>query len=329
MQRARAVAVRAAPYAVALVSCVTFACVVGAGSRDHVTLFPRLQPQQTLWYQVSYHENRTVKSESRMVLPNMMPDSTNVDVHGLLRVRVLAVTQKDAAPAYLLETEFEASRVKPSATPPTTSAPGRTGAVTFTLLADGTTADVHGLDQLSAGQQSLWSEWLSRFAAAGKFPKRTLQRGSTWEANEPEAAASPISSLWWKKKSHYVDDQPCRVGRVTKDGEAVEGLQSPETCAVVMTNSELLQKSRPKDATPEDFRTHGLRTAGTASGSNEVYAYISLASGLLVRAREEGRQAMQVTIAKADGSNAVHYDVEAESHAEVLQVAMPAAATRK
>jgi hypothetical protein len=45
-----------------------------------------------------------------------------------------------------------------------------------------------------------------------------------------------------------------------------------------------------------------------------------LKTGLLVRATEEASQKMNVTVAKANGSNRIHYDVNAKSHSEVVLV---------
>ena len=39
-----------------------------------------------------------------------------------------------------------------------------------------------------------------------------------------------------------------------------------------------------------------------------------------MRATEEASQSMDVTVAKSDGSNRVHYNVDAKSHSEVLLV---------
>jgi hypothetical protein len=57
---------------------------------------------------------------------------------------------------------------------------------------------------------------------------------------------------------------------------------------------------------------------GTAKGSNELITYISLSTGLVVRATEEASQQMDVVVAKADGSNGVRYSVDAKSDLEVL-----------
>src|SRR5260370_24284257 len=102
------------------------------------------------------------------------------------------------------------------------------------------------------------------------------------------------------------------------DGSASSG--PPEDCAVLLTTGMLKQKSSSKDTTPEDFRLHELRTKGTAKGVSETITYISLKSGLVVRATEETSQFMDVVVAQADGSNRVHYNVDAKSHAEVLLV---------
>jgi hypothetical protein len=86
----------------------------------------------------------------------------------------------------------------------------------------------------------------------------------------------------------------------------------------VLTEAKLVQKSSLKDATPEDFKLHELKTMGAAKGSNELITYISLTTGLVVRATEDASQQMNVIIAKADGSNGVRYSVDAKSQLEVL-----------
>ena len=48
--------------------------------------------------------------------------------------------------------------------------------------------------------------------------------------------------------------------------------------------------------------------------------YISRKTGLLLRASEDIQQALDVTIAKADGSNQVQYLVEVNSHFETVFV---------
>ncbi len=123
------------------------------------------------------------------------------------------------------------------------------------------------------------------------------------------------------KRSTYVRDEPCRTAQLTIEGGSSPADQVPETCAVILTTATLKQESSRKNATPEDFKLHEMRTMGTARGTNQVIAYLSLKTGLVVRATEEASQSMDVVIAKIDGTNRVHYSVDAKSNSEVLLVA--------
>jgi len=73
-------------------------------------------------------------------------------------------------------------------------------------------------------------------------------------------------------------------------------------------------------STPESYRLHELKTAGTAKGTNQAITYISKKSGLVLRANEDVQQSMNVTVIKSDGANGVHYTIEATSHLETLLV---------
>jgi hypothetical protein len=110
--------------------------------------------------------------------------------------------------------------------------------------------------------------------------------------------------------------------QLTAQGSVASSDAETETCAVILTTAVLKQDSNGKNTTPEDFKLHELRTAGTARGANRIITYISLKAGLLIRATEEASQQMSVTVAKADGSNRVHYDVNAKSRSEVVLVTL-------
>jgi len=107
---------------------------------------------------------------------------------------------------------------------------------------------------------------------------------------------------------------------MTVQGDLADSGSESEICAVILTTAALKQGSSPKNATPEDFKLHELRTTGTARGTNRIITYVSLKTGLIVRASEEAQQQMDVTVAKADGSNRVRYAVDAKSHSEILLV---------
>jgi hypothetical protein len=101
-----------------------------------------------------------------------------------------------------------------------------------------------------------------------------------------------------------------------------------EKCAVFLTTATLKQKSSPKDATPEEFKLRELKTRGIANGTDEVYTSISLRTGLVLRATEDGKQTMDVEIAKADGTNGIHYTVNVNSRFEMVMLPEATASRR-
>ncbi len=147
-----------------------------------------------------------------------------------------------------------------------------------------------------------------------------MKSGEKSQSEQAEQTGAPIAGLHWARKSLYVRDEPCQSSQLSLSGDVSPSNGPRDSCAVLLTTATLKQKSSSKDATPEDFKVHELRTMGTANGSGEIITYISLKTGLVVRATEETLQFMDVVIAKADGSNRVHYNIEAKSHAEVLLV---------
>src|ERR1700747_1816139 len=66
-------------------------CVGAAKDRPaRVNLFPRLQAGQTLAYQISYHSDKLVKTQSRVIVA-APDDSTKMDVNAFMRLEVLSV----------------------------------------------------------------------------------------------------------------------------------------------------------------------------------------------------------------------------------------------
>jgi len=176
-----------------------------------------------------------------------------------------------------------------------------------------------GLDALFPEQQQAWQQWMARFATAWTLPQNGVKLGEKWKSEQPENGGAPIAGLSWARESTYVRNENCHAQQLSIIGE-LSPSGPPETCAVLLTTATLKQNSSPKDATPEDFKLHELKARGTAKGANEIITYISLKTGLVVRATEEAHQSMDVTVAKADESNRVHYNVDAKSHSEVLLV---------
>jgi hypothetical protein len=139
------------------------------------------------------------------------------------------------------------------------------------------------------------------------LPAEGVKPGHSWKTEEVERTPGPIANLVWEQETTYGRNDNCTT-------------LPTETCAVFLTTAKLKQKSSPKDTTPEEYKLHELKTSGTTTGTNEIFTSISLKSGLVLRATEDGKQSMDVEIAKTDGTNRIHYTVEVTSRFEMVLV---------
>ena len=321
----------AASCAVRVLTCALLLAAIPwrAGSRtERVNLFPKLQAGKTITYQIRFRADKSIRTQSTVVSP-LAPSGEQIDVRGLLRMEVVDVRSAGGKAVIHARTQFEALhsdtdfKIPELESPPGNVQRGNPHGkiVEFSITADGRVIGVKGLDAFSPEQQQAWGDWVSLFAMAAAFPEKGVKRGDKWQSVEAEKSPAPIARLVWLKRSSYVRDEPCRTAQLTIGGQASEANQPPETCAVILTTAALKQQSSRKNATPEDFKLHEMRTMGTARGTNQVIAYLSLKTGLVVRATEEASQSMDVVIAKIDGTNRVHYNVDAKSNSEVLLVA--------
>ncbi len=297
-------------------------------SRDQrANLLPKLQPGQSLIYLIRFQSDKKIKTESKVALA-MVPNAVQLDAHGLLRVEILDVQASGGKPviharARFLTLDSGAWMKKPGDKKPhwdlqRVDPAGKT--IDFAISSAGSFENVFGLDSLFPEQQQAWREWAARFALAWTLPVQGPKIGDRWKSEQSEQASSPIAALVWAFDSSYVRNEPCHANQLSLTGEFSPASGSPDTCAVLLANAKLTQKSSSKDATPEDFKLHELKTTGTAKGKNEIITYISLTTGLVVRAIEEANQQMDVIVAKSDGSNGVHYNIDATSRSEVLLV---------
>ena len=309
------------------VALAAFSMNIAAARPDRVHLFPRLRAGQTLAYQISYHSDKQLNTKSSMIVATPS-DNAKVDVHGLLRLEILAVDPQGDRALIHARSRFDTLNSDSHFKVPEVQAPDprqqrqdpQGKSIDFTILPDGRVDAVKGLDQLFPEQQQAWQEWVARFALAAASPGDGVKLSQRWKSDELEKSPAPIAGLRWVRESTYVRNEPCRAMQMTVRGDVAVSDAEPETCAVLLTTAALKQESHPQDATPEDFKLHQLRTSGTARGTNRIITYISLKSGLIVRATEEAQQQMDVTVAKADGSNRVHYAVNAKSHSEIVLI---------
>jgi hypothetical protein len=276
-------------------------CAIALLGDARPLLVPQLKAGQTLLYEIHGRVNRSVKTESR-VSSFRGPQHLQGDLSNQIRLSVQSVTTGKPNPLATLQTELLPASPAPANSPAAT--PRK---LSFEIQGNGQLANVKDLEALSPEQRLVWQFWIARFAFGWSLPSTHLKPGDKWNFEEPELNDSLIANLVWQRQTAYARDDQCPVFPA-------------ESCAVFLTQSTLKQKSSIKDSTPESYRLHDLKTFGTAKGTNQAITYISKRTGLVVRANEDVQQSMDVTVMKSDGTNGVHYTVEATSHLETLLV---------
>lgn len=281
------------------------------------------KPGESFVYLIHLKIDRDIKALSALSLPNS-PAQENFDAQGLLHVTVLDAASQPSASGARLRTWFQPraselsqlEKLEKSRREESAQAPAQSKSVECVLQPDGQISAIEGLDQLAAEQQEAWREWATQFAGAFLVAQARRKPGEKWSSEEPETSPAPIDGLRWQRKSQYVRDEQCASVELDAAGNALRA-KSSDICAVILTDAALQQKSSPQDATPEDYKLRGLRTRGTAKGTNETIVYISRKTGLLVRATQEAKQEMDVSIVQATGGNQVHYALNASARSSV------------
>jgi hypothetical protein len=274
---------------------------VGASGAEHAKLTPQLRPGEAIQYDIRGRLQRNVKTESHVGIPTA-PADTKLELTATLRVKVKQVKMENGRPVVDAQAEFE----YPPAVIPANQAKEKR-VIDFTIGANGQLVRAAGLEELQPMERIAWQFWISRFAFGSTLSSENVRRGEKFKSEEAELNPSPIGNLVWERETIYGEDGKCPA-------------VTTETCAVFFTSASLKQKSSPKDATPEEYKLHDLKTSGTAAGTNETYTMISQKTGLAVRGTEDVKQSMTVVIAKADASNAVKYTVDANSHFEMMLI---------
>ncbi|MBV9885789.1 MAG: hypothetical protein JO119_04500 [Acidobacteria bacterium] len=302
-------------------------------ANDRVVLSPKLVAGQVLTYQISYHADKSATTKSTVATSTpQSPSGTETNVRALLRLEVIAAERQGSRETVHARTYFQVLNSATQLTVPRDlpTLPDQVQrqdpkgvSIEFTIEQDGRVEQIKGLDLLFPEQQQAWKEWVARFAASAALPEGGIRIGQKWKTEEPESSPAPIAKLTWLRESTYLRDELCHISELTVEGDvaAAHPQQVPETCAVIETMATLKQRSSTKDATPEDYKLHQLLTSGTASGGNKTLLFVSTQTGLLVRSSDHADQKMSVTIAKADNSNRVHYDINAKSDTEIFRIA--------
>ena len=284
---------------------------------------PVWKPGSISYYSVHLKTSRDIKAKSALALP-ATPNETKIDVSGILQVEILPAEPAASLVAAHLRTHFlylvsdiaALQRGKKPDQSGEENAPADDKTVECVLQSDGQITQIAGLDQLASEQREAWREWAAHFSYAYLIETEAHKRGSKWNSEQPETSPAPIAELVWQKKSRYVHDEPCAPVKFDSAYQRQRGPKS-ENCGVILTTASLIQKSSEQDATPRDYKLRGLRTRGTAKGTNETILYICRRTGQLILATQDAKQQMDVQIALSDGTNQVHYAVTASANSTV------------
>lgn len=291
-----------------------------------VRLEPRLTAGESLRYQLETQITTTGKTTSPIANPEGGSKSTE-SISLLVRLDVLAVKPVPAgsiaAPVQVRVT-FEKSSAESQTDAFNPAAPsieeryskleGRS--VEATILPDGEVTDLDGLEDIfpkpSADAPILF--WAQVLFAAARVPREGLVIGQKW-SEEHRFSDTPLTGVLWRSESSYLRDEPCHPS------PGPSASLSRESCAVLLNRFEIFRHGSPHaDATPDDYRRNGLRTAGAWTGGGQSLDSISLGSSLVVNSTQTSTQKMDYEIISVRSGSRIHHvsDVNSRSHIQLI-----------
>jgi hypothetical protein len=311
-----------------LAAILPFAALLAASADKRVRFLPKFVPGETLRYDIETQ----ITTRGKATTPIENPEAASIlkqSASVIVRLEVLnpppsAQDSTAASGALRLRVTYEKSSAtaESDAYDPSAAAienqygllEGRS--VEFTLDAAGNLADIKGLDEVLANPSAAQTvrSWISQLSSSAKFPRDGVAVGQKW-TNEQAIAGTPLEGMLWRSTSTYLHNEQCPPGAIPHSpgpGNANAGL-----CAAVLTHFEILRHGSKSDATPEDYRRHGLRTAGSWTGSGETLDLVSLSAGVLVRSTQTTTQDMDFQIASASSGSRMTYQGRVTSHTEI------------
>jgi hypothetical protein len=311
-----------------LTALLPLVALLAASPDQRVRFIPKFVPGETLRYDIETQittngkattpienpEAASVLKQSASVIvrlevlnpPPSAPDSTPPS--GALRLRVTyekstATAESDAYDPAAAAIENQYALLE-----------GRS--VEYSLDAAGNLADVKGLDEVLANPSAAQTvrSWISQLSSSAKIPREGVAVGQKWTTEQP-IAGTPLEGMIWRSTATYLHNEQCPPGGVPLSpgaGNADAGL-----CAAILTHFEILCHGSKSDATPEDYRRHGLRTSGAWTGSGETLDLVSLAAGVLISSTQTTTQDMDFQIASAATTSRMTYQGHVTTQTEI------------
>lgn len=189
----------------------------------------------------------------------------------------------------------------------------------FTLLPDGEVSGApsskNSADNNAGGADM--RSLMAGFASGAGMPKDGIRPGEKWDSERP-LENSPLSATVWRKHSTYMRNEPCPRGPNDSGGQPAKAAAAPETCAIILTNFEIVQTTNKGDQTPAAYRSQGLRTSGKWTGSGESLESISLRTGLVVATTQTSDQQMDFTIESTTAASRIAYSGHVRNRMQLM-----------
>lgn len=319
-------AARSIPAIVA--SFLALTLVASAATRLH--FHAQFAPGQTLYYQIESH----TLSTGQTVTPIINPEGgtkfgENVDL--LVRLDILphSATSENAPGSVRLRVTYERSHADSQTDSSALDAPSAAADYTdleghsfeLTLGPTGAISDFQDDDEVltNAAEVLTAFSWIKDLVASNSFPPRGIALGDKWTSERPVDDA-PLAGLVWRAESTYVREEPCQ-SPAAKGQPPPEPTAPAQRCAVILTRFQVVRHgSSHGDQTPPEYVRHGLRTAGTLTGSGETLDSISLSSGLLVTSTQTSTQRSDFEIISAANGEKIHRTAQLQMQTVITQV---------
>ncbi|MGH9594868.1 MAG: hypothetical protein ACRD5L_17385, partial [Bryobacteraceae bacterium] len=184
----------------------------------------------------------------------------------------------------------------------------------FTIDAAGDVTDVKGFEDADGqgGGAEAARAWLRQFASVSAIPGGGVSIGQTW-STEQAVVSAPLAGISWRSRSSYERNEPCQPVNVAGRGEAMAG----KTCAVILTKLVLTGPRPDREATPENLKKQGYRSAGTWNGDGDSLSYVSIETGQVVSVTQSSNEQMDFTVGTPDGQRVLHYEGAVHSHTQI------------
>jgi hypothetical protein len=305
-----------------------FAALLATSAEQRIRFIPKFVPGETLRHDIETQ----ITTNGKATTPIENPEAASVlkqSASVIVRLEVLNPAPRapdSAAPssALRLRVTYEKSTAtaESDAYDPAAAAiesqygllEGRS--VEFTLDAAGNLADVKGLDEVLANPSAAQTvrSWIIQLSSSAKFPHDGVAVGQKWTTEQP-IAGTPLEGMIWRSTSTYLHNEQCPPGGVPLSPGA--GNTDAGLCAAILTHFEILRHGSKPDATPEDYRRHGLRTSGSWTGSGETLDLVSLAAGVLISSTQTTTQDMDFQIASAATTSRMTYQGHVTTQTEI------------